>query len=171
MVWNPIGAPVTGGPIYTLEVMGGLAKQSAQALVKLPVSVYKVGLAIVGVEKRDPNGPVSIVGGGRIAGETVSAEGFPVKEKALSLLLLIAGFNFFIGILNLVPLPPLDGGRIAGALYEAVRRGLARLFGRPDPGYWDEAKIMPLVYGIALTLLLMGVVLIVGDLVVPISTT
>ena len=166
-----IGPPVTGGPIYTLGVMGDLATQSAQALLKLPVSVYRVGLAIVGVEKRDPNGPVSIVGGGRIAGETASAEGFPVKEKALSLLMLIAGFNFFIGILNLVPLPPLDGGRIAGALYEAVRRGLARLFGRPDPGYWDEAKIMPLVYGIAATLMIMGVVLIVGDLVVPISTT
>ena len=166
-----IGPPTTGGPIYTLDVMGDMARSSVQALVKLPGSVYKVGLAIVGVEKRDPNGPVSIVGGGRIAGETAAAEGFPVKEKALSLLMLIAGFNFFIGILNLVPLPPLDGGRIAGALYEAVRRGLARLFGRPDPGYFDEARIMPLVYGIALTLMLMGVVLIVGDLVVPISTS
>jgi len=166
-----IGPPTTGGPIYTLGVMGDMARASVQALVKLPVSVYKVGLAIVGVEKRDPNGPVSIVGGGRIAGETVAAQGFPVKEKALSLLMLIAGFNFFIGILNLVPLPPLDGGRIAGALYEAVRRGLARLLGRPDPGHFDEAKIMPLVYGIALTLMVMGVVLIVGDLVVPISTS
>ncbi|MEZ5113002.1 MAG: hypothetical protein R2693_05880 [Nocardioidaceae bacterium] len=56
-------------------------------------------------------------------------------------MLLIAGFNFFIGILNLIS--PLDGGRIAGASTRPLRRGLARLFGRPDPGYWDEAKIMP----------------------------
>lgn len=166
-----ISPPTTGGPIYTLGVMGDMATASVKALVKLPVSVYEVGLAIVGVEPRDPNGPVSIVGGGRIAGETAAAEGFPVRDKALSLLMLIAGFNFFIGILNLVPLPPLDGGRIAGALYEAIRRGIARLLGRPDPGYFDEARIMPLVYGIAGALMLMGVVLIVGDLVVPIRTS
>ena len=107
------------------------------------------------------------MGGGRIAGETASHNDFPIAEKLVFLLMLIAGFNFFIGMFNFVPLLPLDGGHIAGALWEAVRRGAARLRGRPDPGYVDVAKLLPIAYVVAVAMLIMGVVLIVGDLVVP----
>jgi membrane-associated protease RseP (regulator of RpoE activity) len=62
---------------------------------------------------------------------------------------------------------PLDGGHIAGALYEAARRGVARLRRRPDPGYVDVAKLLPVAYVVGAAVLVMGVVLIVGDLVVP----
>ena len=82
--------------------------------------------------------------------------------------MLVAGFNLFIGMFNFIPLLPLDGGHIAGALYEAVRRGIARLRGRPDPGYVDVAKLLPIAYVVAAVLLVMGVVLIVGDIVVPV---
>jgi membrane-associated protease RseP (regulator of RpoE activity) len=161
----------TGGPIYTLEQMGHMTVETVQALGTLPVKVWDVAQAIVGVEERDPNGPVSIVGGGRLAGETVSHETFPVAEKTVFLLMLIAGFNFFIGMFNFVPLLPLDGGHIASALWEALRRGLARLRGRPDPGYVDAAKLLPVAYVVASCLLVMGVVLIVGDIVVPLHLT
>ena len=70
--------------------------------------------------------PVSIVGGGRIAGETASEADFPMTEKLVFLLMLVAGFNLFIGLFNFIPLLPLDGGHIAGALWEAIRRGVAR---------------------------------------------
>ena len=63
--------------------------------------------------------------------------------------MLIAGFNFFIGMFNFIPLLPLDGGHIAGALWEALRRGFARLRGRPDPGYVDVAKLLPVAYVVA----------------------
>ena len=76
--------------------------------------------------------------------------------------MLIAGFNFFIGMFNFIPLLPLDGGHIAGALWEAMRRGFARLRGRPDPGYVDVAKLLPIAYVVASAILVMGVVLIVG---------
>jgi membrane-associated protease RseP (regulator of RpoE activity) len=160
---------VTGGPVYTLEKMGAMTKDTVVALGTLPQKVWGVAEAIVGVHPRDPNGPVSIVGGGRIAGETVSHEEFPVKEKAVFLLMLVAGFNLFIGLFNFIPLLPLDGGHIAGALWEAVRRGWARLRGRPDPGYVDVAKLLPIAYVVASILLVMGTVLIVGDLVVPVK--
>jgi membrane-associated protease RseP (regulator of RpoE activity) len=140
---------------------------TVEALATLPVKVWGVAKAIAGVEERDPMSPVSIVGGGRFAGETVAHEDFPVKEKLVFLLMLIGGFNFFIGMFNFVPLLPLDGGHIAGALWEAVRRGFARLRGRPDPGYVDVAKLLPIAYVVASAILVMGVVLIVGDLVVP----
>jgi membrane-associated protease RseP (regulator of RpoE activity) len=86
----------------------------------------------------------------------------------VSLLMLIAGFNFFIGMFNFVPLLPLDGGHIASALWEGLRRGLARLRGRPDPGYVDAAKLLPVAYVVASAMLVMGMVLIVGDFVVPV---
>jgi membrane-associated protease RseP (regulator of RpoE activity) len=114
---------------------------------------------------------MSVVGGGRIAGETAAHTEFPVKEKAVFLLMLVAGFNFFIGMFNFIPLLPLDGGHIAGALYEALRRGWARLRRRPDPGYVDVAKLLPVAYVVAAAFLLMSVVLIVGDLVAPIHVT
>jgi membrane-associated protease RseP (regulator of RpoE activity) len=69
---------------------------------------------------------------------------------------------------NFIPLLPLDGGHIAGALWEAMRRGWARLRGRPDPGYVDVARLLPIAYVVASCLLVMGLVLIVGDLVVPV---
>ncbi|MFC6288500.1 M50 family metallopeptidase [Nocardioides sp. GCM10027113] len=162
---------VTGGPLFTLQEMGGMTVQTVEALATLPVKVYGVGRAIVGLEERDPQSPVSIVGGGRLAGETAAHEGFPVKEKAVFLLMLIAGFNFFIGMFNFIPLLPLDGGHIAGALWEALRRGFARLRGRPDPGYVDVAKLLPVAYVVASAILVMGVVLIIGDLVVPLHIT
>jgi len=157
----------TGGPIYTIDEMGTMTVETAKALVHLPAKVWDVAQAIVGVEERAKDSPVSIVGGGRLAGETVSHDQFPVKEKTVFLLMLIAGFNFFIGMFNFIPLLPLDGGHIASALWEAVRRGVARVRGRPDPGYVDAAKLLPVAYVVASALLVMGVVLIVGDLVVP----
>jgi membrane-associated protease RseP (regulator of RpoE activity) len=157
-----------GGPLYTLQQMGTMTGHTVVALGTLPAKVWGVAEAIVGVQPRAIDSPVSIVGGGRLAGETVSDQGFPLGARIAFLLTLIAGFNLFVGLFNFVPLLPLDGGHIAGALWEAVRRGLARLRGRPDPGYVDVAKLLPIAYGVAAVLLVMGVVLIVGDLVVPI---
>jgi len=165
--FTPASRLATGGPLYTLGQMGTMTGQTVKALGTLPVKVWGVAEAIAGVKPRAIDSPVSIVGGGRLAGETVSQKGFPLVDKAVFLLMLIAGFNFFIGMFNFLPLLPLDGGHIAGALWEAVRRRLARLRGRPDPGYVDVAKLLPIAYGVAACLLVMGVVLIVGDLVVP----
>ncbi|NYD58379.1 membrane-associated protease RseP (regulator of RpoE activity) [Nocardioides marinisabuli] len=160
---------VRGGPIFTLQQMGEMAKDTVTALVTLPVKVFDVAKAIVGLEERAADSPISIVGGGRIAGEVTSAESFPLMEKSVFLLSLIAGFNFFIGVFNFVPLLPLDGGHIASAAWEWIRRGWARLRRRPDPGYVDAAKLLPVAYVVASALLVMGVVLIVADLVVPMS--
>ena len=168
---SPTVSLTTGGPLYTVKSMGVLAKQSGEALVTLPVKVWGVAEAIAGVKARDAKGPVSIVGGGRLAGDVASAHDFPLKDKLVSLLGLVAGFNFFIGLFNFVPLLPLDGGHIAGALWEAIRRRVARLRRLPDPGHVDVAKLLPVAYVVASFLLIMGVVLIVGDLVVPVQLT
>jgi membrane-associated protease RseP (regulator of RpoE activity) len=168
---TPSSHYVTGGPLYTVVQMGYTAEQTVEALITLPQKVWGVAEAIVGVHDRDPDSPVSIVGGSRIAGETVSVSWLPTDAKVMFLLMLIAGFNFFIGAFNFIPLLPLDGGHIASALWEAVRRGIARLRGLPDPGFVDAAKLLPIAYVMATVMLAMSLVLIVGDLVVPIHIT
>jgi membrane-associated protease RseP (regulator of RpoE activity) len=157
----------TGGPVYTAIQMESMTVETVKALAQLPVKVYEVGRAIVGLQERDPESPVSIVGGGRFAGEAAASADFPLADKLVTLLFLIASFNFFIGMFNFVPLLPLDGGHIAGALYEGLKRGIARLRGRPDPGHVDVAKLLPVAYVVGLAMLVMGVVLIIADLVVP----
>ena len=83
----PVVTPIyeTGGPVYTLQQMGTMTVEPGQALGQLPVKVFGVGKAIVGLEERDPNGPVSVVGGGRLAGEVASHETFPLEDKIVSL--------------------------------------------------------------------------------------
>ncbi len=157
----------TGGPLYTTVQMGYTAEQTVEAMIRLPERVWGVARAIVGVQERDPESPVSIVGGSRLAGETVSLPELPTERKVVYLTMLIAGFNFFIGAFNFIPLLPLDGGHIASALWEAVRRGLAKLRGLPDPGFVDAARLLPIAYVMASVMLVMSLVLIVGDLVVP----
>jgi membrane-associated protease RseP (regulator of RpoE activity) len=166
---TPTTHRVQGGPLYTTVQMGYTAEKTVEAVIRLPERVWGVAKAIVGVQDRDPESPVSIVGGSRLAGETVSlpSDKFSTDKKVVYLLLLIGGFNFFIGAFNFIPLLPLDGGHIASALWEAVRRGFARLRGRPDPGFVDAARLLPIAYVMASFMLAMSVVLIIGDFVVP----
>jgi membrane-associated protease RseP (regulator of RpoE activity) len=160
---------VPQGPGYVVSAMGDYTWATVQGVISLPVKVYHVGRAVLGLEQRSADSPVSVVGAGRIAGEVASDQRFPLGDRFWQLMYFLAGINLFVGMLNFVPLLPLDGGHIAGALYEAVRRGFARLFGRPDPGYFDVAKLLPVAYAMASVFIVMSVLLIYADLVDPIS--
>ena len=89
------------------------------------------------------------VGVGRLSGEVVAEDGLPMKEKAWYLLGFLAGLNLFLFLFNLIPLLPLDGGHVAGALWESVKRWWARVRHRPDPGPVDIAKALPVAYGVS----------------------
>jgi membrane-associated protease RseP (regulator of RpoE activity) len=154
---------------FVVSTMADGTWETLKALASMPVKLYHVARAAVGLEERDQNGPMSVVGAGRVAGEMASQHQAPVSDRFFSLLLLLAGLNLFLGLFNLVPLPPLDGGPMAATLYETVRRWLARLFGRPDPGAVDSAKLLPVTYVVAGLILVMSVVLIYADIVAPVS--
>lgn len=156
----------TFGDVST--VMIDLSKQVGIAIWNLPERMVGVVKAAFGGE-RDIESPVSIVGASRVAGEMTAVPEQTTIDRATNLLSLLAVLNLFLALFNLIPLLPLDGGHIAGALWEALRRGFAKLFGRPDPGYVDVAKMLPVAYGVGLVLIMMSVILIYADIVNPVK--
>ena len=160
---------VHGGPVATVQQMWTLTQQSVVALASFPVRVYTVAVDLATGQPRDPNSPVSIVGASRVAGEIGATDQLGVGDKAATWFSLLGSVNLFVALLNLVPLLPLDGGHVAGAIYEWLRRLAARLRGRTDPGPVDTAKALPLTYVVGSFLLIGGAVLIVADLVSPIQ--
>jgi membrane-associated protease RseP (regulator of RpoE activity) len=108
-----------------------------------------------------------------VAGEVASDQGSAdvqtsIMDRFIGLLSLIMSLNLALFIFNLVPLLPLDGGHAAGALWEGLRRQIAKLRSLPDPGPVDVARALPIAYGVASLLIGMSVLLIYADLVRPV---
>lgn len=158
------------GPGFVITEMGSMIGSTATAITHLPQRMVEVTKAAFGGE-RGVDTPVSVVGASRVAGELVTVNDPTWAERAQRLITLLAGLNLFLWLFNLIPLLPLDGGHIAGALWEAIRRGFARITGRPDPGYVDVAKMLPVAYAVGTILLIMGVILIYADIVNPVRLT
>lgn len=166
---SPSRELVRGGVIETAGQMWNITRMSLVALASFPVRVWNVGVGLATGAERDINSPISVVGASRVAGEIAVADSVPIQDRVASWLSLLGSVNLFVALLNLVPLLPLDGGHIAGALYEALRRGLARLRGKSDPGPVDTAKMLPVAYLVGGFLLIGGVVLILADIISPIK--
>ena len=101
--------------------------------------------------------PISLVGAVRISGQVAEI------DWALALLFL-AQINIFVGILNLIPLLPLDGGHAAIATYERIRSRKGRA-----PYRADITKLLPLTYAVVLVFGFIGLTTIWLDIVRPIS--
>ena len=161
LVQQPAGA--------VLPAVGENLRSIAGVVINLPQRVVDVAQAAFSSEERDPNGPISVVGVGRIAGEISALDNVPVQNKLATLVGLVASVNLALFVFNLVPLLPLDGGHVAGALWEGLRRRTAKLFKRPDPGHFDLAKMLPVTYVVAALFMGMTVLLIYADIVKPVS--
>lgn len=146
--------------------------QTLRAIVTIPVGLYHAVMAGLGLEERGTDGLISLVGVGRIAGEVSSAGAgtgsIPFNVRLFSMLSLLGSLNLALFAFNLVPLLPLDGGHVAGACWEGLRRTWARATGRPDPGWADTARMLPVGQVVFGLLVVMAVVLIWVDLVAPV---
>ncbi|MFA1550660.1 RIP metalloprotease [Actinomadura chokoriensis] len=168
---TPTQAMERQGPGAVASTMGDLTARTTESLLRMPQKMVGVWNAAFGDDERDPNGPVGVVGVSRIGGEVAASADYTSAEKVSFFVMLLGSLNLAVGLFNLVPLLPLDGGHIAGALLEAVKKAFAKIFRRPDPGYVDVAKALPVTYVMAVVLIVMGGLLIYADLVNPVKVT
>jgi membrane-associated protease RseP (regulator of RpoE activity) len=132
------------------------------AMKKVPEKLPKLWEALSGGE-RDPETPISVVGASRLGGETVE------QSRWSLFLLILASLNFFVGVFNMLPLLPLDGGHIAISWFERVRSWLYARLKRPDPGRVDYYKLMPLTYVVILIFGGFTLLTVAADIVNPIT--
>ena len=162
---RPVPAAQIGG-----RLIDGLAR-TAQAIGNIPGKMEGVWKAAFGHGKRDVNGPIGVLGVSRIGGEIAQAPGLTNGLKANFILQIIASTNLALFVFNLLPLLPLDGGHVAGALYEGARRQVAKLRRRRDPGPVDVSRMLPLIYVVSSVLIAMSLLLLYADIVNPVRLT
>ena len=162
--------PLTAVP----ALVGTQIAATAGVVFRIPQKMEGIAKAAFGGGVRDPS-LMSVVGAGRVAGEVADGQltGLTGSDSATSklavLISLVASLNLALFVFNLIPLLPLDGGHAAGALWEGLKRQVARLRGRPNPGYVDVAKALPVAYAVSIALIGMSVLLIYADVVNPIK--
>ena len=172
-----VSPTVTRAPLPITAVpaeFGSFVVRTVDAITNIPAKMVGVVKAATFQGERDPNGPVSIVGVGRITGEATKDapdSGYGLRGWLVFYLGVIAALNMALFIFNLIPLLPLDGGHVAGALWEGARRTVARLRHRADPGPTDVARLLPIAYAASALLIAMSVLLIYADIVNPIKVT
>ncbi|SDJ17552.1 RIP metalloprotease RseP [Frankineae bacterium MT45] len=179
------------------QVPGQVVSQIAQGVSVIgqyPSRVASVWDTVFEGKARDPEGAVGVVGIGRIGGEVAASHQFDVQDKIYILISLLASINLLLFFFNLIPLLPLDGGHVAGALVEAAKRGRARLQDRAlarararaaaDPNspllvdeapaprkpiYVDTAAMLPFVYAVASVLIVVTLLIMYADIVKPVT--
>jgi membrane-associated protease RseP (regulator of RpoE activity) len=181
----PVGKP--DGPLQTVSAIGVSVKSPPvvlhySAAAAAPAAVWYVGQTVeqtfsaiksfpskipklfdaIGGQQRDPQTPISVVGASRIGGEAVQI-GAPIAFLAL-----LGGLNVFIGVFNLFPLLPLDGGHVAIIWFERARSWLAARRGKPDPGRVDYNKLLPVTYAVMLLFGGLTLLTLTADIVNPI---
>ncbi len=142
-----------------------------KVVATLPTQAYQVLHETISGQPRGASSIVGIVGVGRFAGDIASAHGAGINWglKAAGLLEMLAALNLSLFVFNLIPLPPLDGGHVAAALWEGLKRQAARLRKLPKPRVADTARLVPLAYAVFAVLGVLGVMLIWADIVNPVS--
>ncbi len=174
----PIGAiGVSIAANYSYQHFGpvGVVRETG-AMLKLLVTgtwetlTHKLGtISSVYSPDRDPSGFIGVVGVGRISGEIAQAP-VSITDKLNGIVLLLAGLNLFVGVFNLLPLLPLDGGHIAVVWFEQVRDRLRRIKGyRGELQRVDMNKLMPLTFAVVVVFVGFTLFLLGADIVNPIT--
>jgi len=157
---QPLGAGVEFTAENTRAVAG--------IVLNLPARLWDVAVSTFTGGERDPDGPLSVVGVGRLAGE-VAATDAPVLNRLWVLLSLTGSLNIALFVFNLIPLLPLDGGHIVVALWDGIRRAWAKLWRRPAPAPVDATRLVPVTIVVAALMIGMTALLLLADLINPIS--
>ncbi|MFB7027991.1 MULTISPECIES: RIP metalloprotease [unclassified Streptomyces] len=161
-------APLTFGE--SADRMTDLLETGVHSVVALPSKIPGLWDATFGDGERADDSPVGVVGAARLTGELMNLDAPPERILVWFMNLLVM-FNVSLFLFNMLPLLPLDGGHIAGALWESVRRHTARIFKRPDPGPFDVARLMPAAYVVAGVFVCFTLLVLAADIVNPVKLT
>jgi len=142
--------------------------QSVKSLIKLPSKIPALWGQTVGGETRDPNGLVGVVGVARVSGQAVGSDALSITERLSTFILIIASLNIFVGLFNLLPILPLDGGHMAVAIADELRAFIARLRGRARPAAIDVTLLTPITMVVFVILAALTVLLLIADIVNPV---
>jgi membrane-associated protease RseP (regulator of RpoE activity) len=148
--------------------MGDRMGEAVDSIAALPGKIPALWNAAFDGAPRQADSPMGVVGAARVGGEIFTLDIPPTQQLAMALML-VAGFNLSLFLFNMLPLLPLDGGHVAGALWEALRRNLAKVLKRPDPGPFDVAKLMPVAYVVAGIFVCFTLLVLVADVVNPVK--
>ncbi|TQK51514.1 RIP metalloprotease RseP [Streptomyces sp. SLBN-118] len=152
----------------SVDRMGDMIENGVESIVALPSKIPDLWNAAFSDGERKADSPVGVVGAARISGEVLNLD-VPTQSIIATFMMLLATFNLSLFLFNMLPLLPLDGGHIAGALWESVRRNVAKVFRRPDPGPFDVAQLMPVAYVVAGIFICFTLLVLVADIVNPVK--
>ena len=159
----------TVGPVSAIRYAGSTFGQVVTGSVKALGSIPKAIPDLFAKNRSSTAGGsvTSVVGAGEYTGEAFAAKvGWQTKVSVV--LLIVISLNIFVGLFNLLPLLPLDGGHLAVVIYETIRSWFARIRHRPDPGMVDMRKLLPVSVGVFAVLVGFGLLLIMADIINPV---
>lgn len=166
-------ANVRSGPFAAVgksaSMTGNFISVSVTSLVALPGKIPALWAQTVEGQKRDPEGLVGVVGVARVSGQAVGSSALSPSERLATFIMIIASLNIFVGIFNLLPILPLDGGHMAVAIADEFRAFFARLRGRSRPKAIDVTVLTPITMVVFVLLAGLTLLLLIADIVNPIN--
>ncbi|MEI6038535.1 MAG: site-2 protease family protein [Actinomycetes bacterium] len=161
---TPFLSAINKSALLSRELFNG----SISSLAKLPAKIPALFRQTFGGEKRDPAGLVGVIGVAEASAQTAGNSALSWNERIGTFLLIIASLNIFVGIFNLLPLLPLDGGHMAIALVDGLRNLWARVRRRPNPRPIDVESLTPLTLVVFVFLAVLSLLLLAADIFNPV---
>lgn len=160
----PVGEALAGTFTGDLSV-GRLTSLTVQGLVQVfsPEGISQWIGSVSADQPRTAEGPMSVVGVGQVI-STAGASG-----DLFVVIIIIAQLNIVLGLLNMLPLPPLDGGHVALLAVEESVNGVRRLRGTPPTWRIDPAVVTPIALGVILLFTALTITVVYMDIVNPAS--
>jgi membrane-associated protease RseP (regulator of RpoE activity) len=145
----------------TFTFTGDLSVLLGKSLVAIPTKIGALVHAIGGGQ-RSLDTPISVVGASIIGGDTVD------HGVWMAFWLFLAQLNFILGVINLLPLLPFDGGHIAIAVFEKLRNMFRSARGMVAAAPVNYLKLMPATYVVLVLVVGYMLLTVTADVVNPI---